>query len=141
MPSHVKAPLTITSLLVAGVSILILLLLPYPLFLLIGLGVPLGWAYYVAYGGWAAFAVLLVWLSVRSTPTQESRWPHRRFAWISFGAFLLYGVLALAGLLRGLGPAGVFLFVALVVWMLVEGSFLGRERRLLRIERKDVKTR
>jgi hypothetical protein len=141
MVSRKSEALTMTNLLVAGMSLLILLLLPYPLFLLIGLGVPFGWAYYVAYAGWAVFAVLLVWLSVRSAPTWGPRWPHRRFAWISFAAFLLYGVLALSGFLRGLGPAGVLLFVALVVWMLVEGSFAGREQRLLRAQRQGARTR
>jgi hypothetical protein len=126
-----KEPLTIPNMVAAGMSILILILLPYPLLLLVALGVPFGWAYYVAWGGWAAFAVVLAWLNWRSTPTRRSKWPHRQFAWISFGGFLLYSLLGVAGLLRGLGPAGVFLFVALFVWMFVEGSFVGRERRLL----------
>jgi hypothetical protein len=131
MTYRTKEPLTFPVLVAAGMSILILILLPYPLLVLVALRVPFGWAYYFAWAGWAAFAVVLAWLNVRSTPTRRSKWPHRQFAWISFGGFLLYGLLGVAGLLRGLGPAGVFLFVALFVWMFVEAGFVGRERRLL----------
>jgi hypothetical protein len=138
MTYRVKEPLTVTNMVAAGMSILILILISYPLLLLIAFRVPFGWSYFVAWGAWAAFAVLLAWLNWRSTPTRTSRWPHQQFAWISFGGFFLYGVLGALGLLR-LGLAGLFFFVALFVWMLVEGAFVGREKRLLRAQRQKAK--
>src|SRR6267143_628287 len=44
--------------------VVILALFPYPLGLLLALGIPLGWVYPVVYVGWVAFALFLGWLGL-----------------------------------------------------------------------------
>jgi len=110
-----------------GVSLLIFLLFPYPLALLLVLGVPLGWTYLVVYAAWVAFGVSLVYLYYRREPKGESRWSHRRAAYLLMaGLFFWYALTNTV--LRVSVALNWFVFIALVVAGYVE-MMLGWPRR------------
>lgn len=114
----------------AGI-VVILLLFPYPVGLLLSLGIPLGWIYLVVYAGWAAFAVFIAWLSFRRPSRRASKWPHRDLMYVAMGAlFLWYGITNT--ILRVSNAVNWFVFIAIAVWFFVEGTYVSRERRASR---------
>ena len=116
-----------------GAFLLIFLLFPYPLALLLVLGVPLGWTYLLAYAVWAAFGVSLVYLYYRRETKGAPKWNHRRGAYLLMaGLFLWYALTNTV--LRVSVALNWFVFIALVVAGYVE-MMLGWPRRLRSVER------
>jgi hypothetical protein len=110
-----------------GVFLLIFLLFPYPLALLLVLGVPLGWTYLLVYAAWVAFGVSLVYLYYHREPKRASRWSHRRGAYLLMaGLFLWYALTNTV--LRVSVALNWFVFIALVVACYLE-AMLGWPRR------------
>jgi hypothetical protein len=109
-----KARRSLAEALRMGFFLLIFLLFPYPLALLLVLGVPLGWTYLLVYAAWAAFGVSLVYLYYHREPKEASRWSHRRGAYLFFaGLFVWY---ALTNTVLHVSVAlNWFVFIALVV--------------------------
>ncbi len=140
MDSPAKERLSFWDALSAAGLVLILLLFPYPLALLLNLGVPLGWVYLVVYTGWAAFALFLAWLGFRTPSAPPSKWPHKRLAYVSMGALFLWFALTNT-VLKVSNAVNWFVFIALGVWMLVEGAFLRQDQQLLRAQQQRAKVR
>jgi hypothetical protein len=109
----------------SALFLLILLLFPWPLALLYVLGVPIGWIYGVVYVGWAAFALLLVYLSTLPM-TKATKWPHRRVMYAAgFGEFMWYFVTNT--ILRVPAVLNWLVFLLLAVLCFVEATVVRRQ--------------
>jgi hypothetical protein len=133
-------PITRKDKLRVAIFVVVLALFPYPLGMLLALGIPLGWVYPVVYAGWVAFAVFLGWLGLGRWSKRVSRWPHLRLMYALMGAFFLW--YALTHTVLEVSPAlNWFVFIMLAVWFLLEGMIVAPEERAKRARLRDAKTR
>ncbi len=102
-----------------GVFLLIFFLFPYPLALLLVLGVPPDWTYLAVYAAWVAFGVFLVYAYYRREPRAASWWPHRRVTYL-FTVGLVVWVALINTVVRVSDALSWFVFIALLVGLYLE---------------------
>ena len=140
MESRERLPVARGDKLRVAIFVLILALFPYPLGLLLALGIPLGWVYPVVYAGWVAFAVFLGWLGLGRWSKRASSWPHLRVMYATMGALFLW--YALTHTVLKVSPAlNWFVFIMLAVWFLLEGVIVAPEERAKRARLRNAKIR
>ncbi len=101
-------------------------LFPYPFLVLFAWGVPYGWVYVFAYGGWVLFASALIW--VRRGHTLFPKLPHTYLFYLSI--ITLVAWFPLSRTLATISPRlNALAFVLIAMWFLLEAAHVGQKPR------------
>jgi len=119
-----------------AISIILVLLFPFPLALLIASGVPLQpqWPYYLVYAAWIVFALVLDRIATHGWPGQlrfaasrSIRWPHLGVTYLSLGLVLVVFIVSRARVISN--PVLIWsIWNVLIVVGFIEGAIVGSNR-------------